>query len=279
MRRFHAIALIVVLAPTIAAAQTTTFDGVQALLRGDYEAAASILKPLAEDPSQPDAIAQFFLAALYDSGRGVARDRRRACSLYASAASAANPLAAQALEIVQNFTESMPSPAAVAALCVPANTLAWGEAPPASFTLGAGHWIRLDAGTTTIGFQGVEHRKVAERSGPGIVFLPVQYTPVDVSSPAAMRRHFIQSFVWHRNSPTDQSTWSLGWFLQEVVGGEMFSVATDGWLITITAPRPPPAIDTSQLVEVHANATGEAEWIIKDPANPRGDVIPVKARR
>ena len=94
-----------------------------------------------------------------------------------------------------------------------------------------------------------------------------------------MRRHFIQSFVWHRNSPTDQSTWSLGWFLDEVVGGDMFTVTTDARLITITAARPPAAIDTSRLVEVRVNATGEAEWHITDPANPRGGVIAVKGGR
>ena len=80
MRIFPAIALAVVLAPTSVAAQITTFDGVQALLRGDYEAAARILKPHAEGPSPPDPIAQFFLALLYDSGRGVARDQLHACT-------------------------------------------------------------------------------------------------------------------------------------------------------------------------------------------------------
>jgi hypothetical protein len=94
-----------------------------------------------------------------------------------------------------------------------------------------------------------------------------------------MRRHFIQSFVWHRNSPTDQSTWSLGWSLDEVVGGDMLTLTTDPRLITITATRPPAAIDTSRLVEVRVSATGEAEWHIADPANPRGGVIAVKGGR
>jgi len=62
MRLFHRIALAFVLAPTIVAAQTTTSDGVQAFLRADFEAAARILKPLAEGTSPPDPIAQFFLA-------------------------------------------------------------------------------------------------------------------------------------------------------------------------------------------------------------------------
>jgi hypothetical protein len=276
MRLFHAIALAVVLAPTSVAAQITTFDGVQAILRGDYEAAARILKPHAEGPSPPDPIAQFFLALLYDSGRGVARDQLHACSLYASAASATSPLAPHALALVRTMTESSP---AFAAMCAPVNVIPWGEASAVTFALGAGHWVRIDATSTTIGFDGSEHRTLSSRSGPGIVYLPIQYTPVDVSSPAVMRRHFIQSFVWHRNSPTDQSTWSLGWSLDEVVGGDMLTLTTDPRLITITATRPPAAIDTSRLVEVRVSATGEAEWHIADPANPRGGVIAVKGGR
>lgn len=279
MRLFHRIALAFVFAPTIVAAQTTTSDGVQAFLRGDYEAASRILKPLAEGTSQPDPIAQFFLASLYDSGRGVARNRLRACSLYASAASPASPLTRQALDIVQTIGESWAAAPAAAAVCAPVNILPWVEASPASFTLGAGHWIRIDAASTTIGFEGAEHRTAASRSGPGIVYLPIQYTPVDVSSPLAIRRHFIQSFVWHRNAPTDLSTWSLGWLLDEVVGGEMFMVAGDPRLITITSLQPPVTIDLSRLVEVRVNAAGEAEWGIKDPANARGGIIPLKGGR
>ena len=279
MRLFHGIALAVLFTPTSVVAQTTTFDGVQALLRGDYEVAVRILKPLGEGTSQPDPVAQFFLALLYESGRGVGRDELRACSLYASAAAATSPLASLSHEIFQRIAGSYAGAPASASVCAPANTLPWGDASPVSFALGAGHWVRIDAASTTIGFEGAEHRTSASRSGPGIVYLPIQYTPVDVSSPATMRRHFIQSFVWHRNSPTDQSTWSLGWFLDEVVGGEMFFVTGDPRLITITAPQPPPAIDTSRLVQVRGNATGDAEWNITDPANPRGGVIPVKGGR
>ena len=277
MQLFYRIALAFVLSPTIVAAQATTSEGVQTLLRGDYEAAARILKPLAEGTSQPDPIAQFFLAALYDSGRGVARNQLRACSLYASAASPSSPLMPQALDIVQTIGESWAKAPAAAAVCAPVNTLPWGEASPASFTLGAGHWVRIDATGTTIGFGGDEHR-TGSSGGPGIVYLPIQYTPVDVSSPVAMRRHFIQSVIWHRDRPADLPTWSLGWLLNEVVGLEMFMVAGDPRLATITSPQPT-AIDTSRLVEVRVNATGEAVWAIKDPANTRGGIIPLKGGR
>ena len=55
-----------------AAAQTTTEDGIRAVLRGEYQAAARILRPLASDRTQPDPVAQFFLAVLHGTDKGVA---------------------------------------------------------------------------------------------------------------------------------------------------------------------------------------------------------------
>lgn len=76
----------------VAGAQTTTADGVQAILRGDYQAAVRILRPLAdEDGPQPDPLAQFFMAILYDAGQCVPRNPVRACGLFLSAAKPANP--------------------------------------------------------------------------------------------------------------------------------------------------------------------------------------------
>ena len=48
------------LLPTSAAAQSTTEDGIRAMLRGEYQAAARILRPLADHAPQPDPVAQFF---------------------------------------------------------------------------------------------------------------------------------------------------------------------------------------------------------------------------
>jgi TPR repeat protein len=67
--------------PGAATAQTTA-DGVLAIVRGDYQLAAHVLRPLAEDAPQPDPMAQFFMAMLYESGDGVARNKMRACGLY-----------------------------------------------------------------------------------------------------------------------------------------------------------------------------------------------------
>jgi hypothetical protein len=278
MRLVRVIALAALFPPAAAGAQTTTADGVHAFLLGDYRAAAAILKPLAEQTSPPDPIAQFFLASLYDSGRGVDRNPMRACGLYVSAAAADMPLKQQAMEIAQTILEPAVSPAVRDRFCAPATTHPWSEALPASFQLGVGHSARLDAVSTTILFEGVEHRSGASRSGPDIVYLPIQYTPLDVTQPLAARRHFIQTFVWHRNAPTDLLTWSLAWFLEEVVGAGISTAAIDGQLITVTAAGAPPAIDTSRAVTLRVNANGEAEWVVADPAGERGGVIPWKPR-
>jgi TPR repeat protein len=65
--------------------QTATGDGVAALARGDYQHAAEILKPIAEDWRSNDPAAQFFMAGLYETGRGVDPDPLRACALFARA--------------------------------------------------------------------------------------------------------------------------------------------------------------------------------------------------
>ena len=65
-----------------AAGPTGTAEGVAALARGDYQQAADILKPIAEGWRQPDPMAQFFMATLYQTGHGVPQDLLRACALY-----------------------------------------------------------------------------------------------------------------------------------------------------------------------------------------------------
>ena len=73
-----AVASILTLLTTPVAAQSTTEDGIRATLRGDYKAAARILRPLADDTTHPDPVAQFFLGILYQTGQGVTGDLGRA---------------------------------------------------------------------------------------------------------------------------------------------------------------------------------------------------------
>jgi TPR repeat protein len=75
------------LAPAaVVPAQTTTADGVEAFVRGDYQRAADILKPIAEKSPLPDYAARFLMGAMYENGLGVTADQMRACASYMRAA-------------------------------------------------------------------------------------------------------------------------------------------------------------------------------------------------
>src|SRR5690349_12236254 len=63
------LAAFVLLAASPANAQTAG-DGVRALIRGDYDTAVRILRPLA-DRADPDPTAAFFMGIAYHSGLGV----------------------------------------------------------------------------------------------------------------------------------------------------------------------------------------------------------------
>lgn len=90
---FVAIAFVAisVATPTNAIAQPaqppTAADGVLALVRGEEAAAASILRPLAEESAEPDPLALFFLAAMYETGRGVPQDGRVPAASFCARAS------------------------------------------------------------------------------------------------------------------------------------------------------------------------------------------------
>ena len=57
----------IALVPCAAGAQAATADGIQAIVRADYQSAVRILRPLAEEAPDPDPLAQFFMAMLYQS--------------------------------------------------------------------------------------------------------------------------------------------------------------------------------------------------------------------
>ena len=63
-------------------AQTSTADAIDAFVRGDYQRAAEILKPVTDRwPGKVDEVATFFMAALYENGLGMPQDVVRACAL------------------------------------------------------------------------------------------------------------------------------------------------------------------------------------------------------
>jgi len=77
-----ALLLLLVLGP---AAADDVRTGTRLYERGDYAAAAALLKPLAEDGH---VLAQFAIAAMYDDGRGLPQNLPRALSWYKTAAHA-----------------------------------------------------------------------------------------------------------------------------------------------------------------------------------------------
>jgi hypothetical protein len=263
-----------VLVASTATAQTTTEDGIRALVRGDYQAAARILRPLGEESSQPDPVAQFFMAILYDTGQGVGRNGSRACGLFLSAAKPANPLMQQSSAISNLILQDF-GPLG-SQLCVSGSK--WQDVPPVTFTLGPAHRVVITDTSITVTYNGKEQR-IMTSGLPGAVALPVQYTPLDVVRPVAARRHFIQSFIWVPDAPGTPSTWSLGWGLSEFVGAEFVPITGERSLVVVTAPQPPASYDVASLARVHVNADGEAEWIIGGGTNPRSDVIPWRGPR
>jgi hypothetical protein len=265
--------LILILIPSLATGQTTTDDGLRAMLLGDYPGAVRILRPLADDASKPDAVAQFFMAVLYESGRGVERNRLRACGLFESAAKPSNPFREQASALVSAMRDEM---GLMAQFCTAGTQ--WHSLPPTSFTLGPDHRIEITESGSTIYYNGSEHRTYG--SGlPGFVPLPPRYTPLDVSRPVAARRHFIEQFVWAPDVPDKPSTWTLWWMLGEVVGGESLLVTTDRNMVTVIGTQPPATFDLAGVVRVRVNGDGEAEWQILSGPNPRSGIIPRREPR
>src|SRR5437762_10323946 len=115
---------------TPALAQSTTDDGIRAMLGGDYQAATRILRPLADDRARADPAAQFLLAILYDTGHG--GDNGRACGLFLRVARTANPFSEQAALMARVIQDQLAGGASV--FCVADES--WQGGPPQSFVLG-----------------------------------------------------------------------------------------------------------------------------------------------
>ena len=264
-----------VLAPCAASAQTSTADGVRALIRGDDAAAVRILRPLAEDTSQPDPLALFFLATLYQSGRGVVQDDIRACGLYLKAATSASPLMTQSLALAQAIHRDEPL---VRDLCTAASVGSWRDPPATSFTLGPDHWVRIDHQGFVVSYKGTQKRALMTIGGLGFVYLPARHTQLDVSRPVATRRHFIEFFTW---IPFPGQPWMLVWSLYEVVGADTLAVSGQSGLIvltTVAAAQPPASFAVEEMARIRMNADGEAEWVVSG-ANPLSRVIPYSELR
>ena len=259
------------LAPSAAMAQTSVADGVRALVLGDYESAAQRLRPLAEDPQEPNAIAQFFMAILYDSGQGVSFEPGQACALYLRAARPQNPFMKQSLALGRFIQEQSPN---AARLC----SLADDDRlpPPISFTLGPDHSVTVDRTGVTVAYKGTRTRTTMMMGDAKSVFLPIRHTGLTVSSPVSARRDFIEWFIW-RPGETSDPAWTLGWVLFEVVGPNFLNRAAED-VLTVRGAQPPAVPDISTLVAVDVNASGEAEWVLSNGQDRRRRTIPFTTR-
>lgn len=274
MRTCARLVCAVTLAAMPAAAQSTTEDGIRAMLRGDYQAAARILKPLADDESRPDPVAQFFLAIMYDSGSGVSRDNGRACGLFTRAAASSNPFTEQASAIADRMRDELGSGASI--VCVGQEH--WGDGPPQAFDLEPGDRIVFASTSITLTHAGQEQRTPMVMP-TGLMVMPIRYVPLDVRQPVAVRRHFFIWSGWMPDTTANTSSWSFGWALVEVAGGELFHHGGDQRLLVVQGAARPAPYDVTSFVKLRVNADGEAEVTVTAGESPRTAVVPWKGAR
>lgn len=267
MRTCVPVAAFLILTSSLASAQTRTDDGIRALLRGDHKDAVRILAPLAEDSAAPDPVAQFFMAMLYQSGRGVAPDALCACGLFMSAAKSANPFMQQASELAEAMRDRIGLGAQFCGASGP-----WTNPVPASFSLGPNHQVDITGPSITVRYNGSE-RHVTTPSGAGLVYLAPRYTSLQVSRPVAGQRHFIEQFVWSPNALEKPSTWTLWWSLAEIVDGDYVPIANERNLVSFIGTEAPVAINVAIFAGVRMNAAGAVVFQVIGP-HARTDVVP-----
>jgi hypothetical protein len=269
-------------ATSLGQAQTTTADGVDMFVRGDYQRAVDMLKPIAEAWPSRDHVAEFFMATLYENGQAVGVDLVRACALYTRASfDHANPIGQQAIALLGPLQGSL-SPEDFRR-CIRLASVGFDRVfQPATFTLGPGHWIAIDPDGATITYQGKEKRTELALGTHARVFLPFEHTELAVGPSLSTRRHFIEFFAWMPGEARQAGpAWTLTWHVSEVVGRELISIVTEP-LMTIAAERPPTdstGVDVHSLARLRVNDRGDAEWAVLSGKNPRAEAIESEAER
>ena len=260
------VCVLILLAPP-AAAQSTTDNGIRAVLRGDYQAAVRILRPLADDPARPDPVAQFFLAILYHTGQGVRRDEGRACRLFLRAGTRSHPFSEQSAAIAASMQQQLGDGASL--LC--ALEERWQGGPAQSFNLGPDRQVIFADTSITVTHLDEEHRGLIGLPS-GAIFLPILHTPLAVTRPIAARRDFFQWFLWTPDRVSNPTAWTLSWMLSEVAGTNWIHITGENLLVA-NGPTPPVYPDAASLVRLRVNASGEAELTITGGTAPRTQLI------
>jgi hypothetical protein len=269
-RCMRALCILALLA-TPAAAQSTTEDGMRAMLAGDYPTALRILRPLADDAAHPDPVAQFLLGILTDTGH--TSNNTRACGLFLRAASRPNPFAEQSAALAAVVRDQLGDGASL--FCIAEE--AWQGGPPLTFHLGPEHQVIFTDRSMRVIYKDKEQLTNLIPSAD-VVYLPIQYIPLTVTRPAPATRHFLQSFMWQRDPADRPLSWKLYWALTEVIEDQMILNASEV-LMVVSGGAGPPSQDVSNLARIHVNANGEAEFTITGGSAPRTEVITRKEVR
>jgi hypothetical protein len=249
-----------------ASAQTETGDGVAALLRGDYQRAVEILKPIAEDSRSQDTVAQFFMAGLYESGNGVPVDPLRACALYVRAASNnQNPFGQEATQL---FGASISRGKEFNDECFALVTVGFDSGfEPLTVDLAPGHFVEWKLSAATVTYDGhITRIGTLLSSLGGARFLPLQYTKLETGPTRMLPRHFVEVFVWQ---PSGKSgPWNLQWYVFEVVRDDIITVGGSEPLTTAEGDAPPAlaSFDPREYAVLRVNDEGDAELaVLKGP--------------
>lgn len=259
--------------------QTGTADGVAALARGDYQRAVEILKPIAEDWRSDDTAAQFFMAGLYETGRGVPADPLRACALYMRASSKydspfgreASLLFGKAIGRGREFNDECQ---------LLANTGFDNWFEPITFNLGPGHVVEWTLAAATVTYDGRTKRKQMGLVFPGARFLPLRHTELSTGPTRSLTRHFIEMFVW-LPSTRSGGPWKLQWLLFEIVRDEILLIETEESLVSVDGDAPPSrdSFDVREYAVVRVDDEGHAEWAVLKGLRPMTQRIETEAER
>lgn len=246
--------------------QTRTADGVAALARGDYQRAVEILKPIAEDWRTDDAAAQFFMAGLYETGRGAPFDALRACALYLRAATQhENPFGQEASKLFVGF---MSRGQEFHDGCQRLAIIGFDHGfEPVTFDLGPRHAVAWTLSGATVTYGDKTTREPMAFGARGTRFLPLHHMELATGPTRSLNRHFIEVFVWE---PSGMSgPWNLQWHVFEVVRDELIRIdAANEPLATVEGDAPPPreSFDVREYAVVRVDDEGHAEWaVLKGP--------------
>jgi hypothetical protein len=260
------------------AGQTTTADGVVALARGDYQRAVEILKPIAEDWRTTDAAAQFFMAGLYEAGRGVPLDPLRACALYMQASrNDDSPFGRKAFALIR---AKIASDGEFNEECQLLANLGFDHGfEPVTFHIGPGHFVEWTLRAATVTYRDRTNRVELGFAQPGSRFLPLRYIELATGPKGSLPRHFIEVFAWHPSSRS--GPWRLLWFLFEVVADEIITIKISEPLATFDGDVPPlrEAFDVREYAVVRVDDEGNAEWAVLKGSRPMTERIESEAER